>query len=265
MSGNLAARLFVAVLSFASMLHAEKSGVKDPVTDALPDAPSAGLQEPERTPTDPRGLKSPSLIYVYPGRITPHRLTAADKWKMYTRDTFGPRSLLTPTIGAAIRLGNSPDQYPDSWQPSWGGFGRQYGNGLAIQGAQNTAYYAAAGLLHEDPRYAPSISTNVAARVGHALMFTFVDRGDSGKARPAFANFAGSLAAGFVGNAYMPEGFNDVTHAGQRSLTRFGLYGGVNLLREFTPELVKLGRKFHVRGGGMPVPVWWTPDRSTNP
>jgi len=40
------------------------------------------------------------------------------------------------------------------------------------------------------------------------------------------------------------------THAGQRSIRRLGIYGGVNLLREFTPELMQLGRKFHVRRGG---------------
>jgi len=259
---RLAPRFAAMVVAGAGLLHAERNGAEVPVADLLPDAPSALLQNSD---SGSKGLKSPSLIYVYPGRITAHRLTAADKWKMYSRDTFGPRSLLTPTIGAAIRLGNSPDRYPESWQPSWGGFGRQYGNGLAIQGAQNTAYYAAATILHEDPRYAPATSTNVGRRLGHAVLFTLIDRSDSGRSRPAFANFAGSLAAGFVGNAYLPEGFNDATHAGQRSLTRLGIYGGVNMLREFTPELMELGRRFHVRGGGIPIPVWWTPDRSSNP
>jgi len=245
--------------------------MNDPVTN-LPDAPSQQMQQAEAVEAQgPKGLKSPSLIYLYPGRITSHRLTAGDRWKMYSRATFGPRSLLIPTIGAAIRIGNSPDSYPEPWQPSWGGFGRQYGNGLAIQGAQNTVYYAVSGLLHEDPRYAPATSTNVAIRLGHAFLFTFIDRGDAGGSRPAFANFAGSLAAGFVGNAYMPAGYNDATHAGQRSLMRLGIYGGTNILREFTPELVELGRKFNVHlgrkfnvhKGGVPIPVWWVSDKST--
>jgi len=107
--------------------------------------------------------------------------------------------------------------------------------------------------------------------LGHAFLFTFIDRGDAGGSRPAFANFAGSLAAGFVGNAYMPAGYNDATHAGQRSLMRLGIYGGTNILREFTPELVELGRKFNVHlgrkfnvhKGGVPIPVWWVSDKST--
>jgi len=262
---KLATRFAATFFAVVSLLHAESNDLEHSRTDNLPDGPSVTMQQTDSRDKDSRGLKSPSLIYVYPGRITPHRLTAADKWKMYTRDTFGPRSLLTPTIGAAIRLGSQPDRYPDSWQASWGGFGREYGNGLAIQGAQNSAYYAVAGLLHEDPRYAPSTSSNVASRVGHALLFTLIDRNDSGKSRPAFANIAGSVAAGFVGNAYLPDGFNDATHAGQRSIRRLGIYGGVNLLREFTPELMQLGRKFHVRRGGAPIPVWWTPDRSATP
>jgi hypothetical protein len=41
---------------------------------------------------------------------------------------------------------------------------------------------------------------------------------------PAISNFAGAKAAGFVGNSYLPSGFNDVTHAGQRATLRFGVF-----------------------------------------
>jgi hypothetical protein len=39
---------------------------------------------------------------------------------------------------------------------------------------------------------------------------------------PAFSNFVGAKAAGFVGNAYLPSGFNNATHAGQRATLQFG-------------------------------------------
>jgi hypothetical protein len=47
----------------------------------------------------------------------------------------------------------------------------------------------------------------------------------------------GAAAAGFVGNAYLPAGFNDVTHAGQRATIRFGFAAGGNLFREFAPQM----------------------------
>jgi hypothetical protein len=54
---------------------------------------------------------------------------------------------------------------------------------------------------------------------------------------PAISNFAGSAAAGFVGNAYLPSGFRDVTHAGQRAGIQFAFAAGGNLFQEFAPQI----------------------------
>jgi hypothetical protein len=56
---------------------------------------------------------------------------------------------------------------------------------------------------------------------------------------PAISNFAGAMAAGFVGNSYLPSGFNDVTHAGQRATFRFGMFAAGNLFREFASQMPK--------------------------
>jgi hypothetical protein len=76
-----------------------------------------------------------------------------------------------------------------------------------------------------------------ACRSLHALTFTFVDRSDSGHAMPAFSNFVGATAAGFVGNAHLPSGFNNTTHAGQRATLQFGFTAAGNLFREFAPQM----------------------------
>jgi len=54
---------------------------------------------------------------------------------------------------------------------------------------------------------------------------------------PAFSNFAGAAAGGFVGNAYLPAGFQDATHAGQRATLQFGMFAAGNLFREFAPQM----------------------------
>jgi len=92
-------------------------------------------------------------------------------------------------------------------------------------------------IAHEDPRYHPSSSHNVFARSLHAVGYTFVDRSDSGHAMPALSNFAGSAAAGFVGNAYLPSGYDNATHAGQRAILQFGFTAAGNLFREFAPQI----------------------------
>ena len=83
----------------------------------------------------------------------------------------------------------------------------------------------------------------------HALAFTFVDKSDSEHNRIAFANFVGAGASGFVGNLYLPASFNDFSHAETRTAIAFGGFAAQNLLREFTPELLKATRQWHT-----PVP-----------
>jgi len=54
----------------------------------------------------------------------------------------------------------------------------------------------------------------------------------------------GAAAGGFVANAYLPRGFNDLTHAGHRSALQFGFVAGANLFREFTPQMAVPLRTF---------------------
>jgi hypothetical protein len=176
----------------------------------------------------------------------------------YTVVTFGPRAILSPSFSTVRRLLDPPGKYPRAWREGVGGLARNYGNALASRTALETGRYASAALLHEDFRYRPSAGTNAFSRGLHALAFTFIDRSDSGGNRIAAANFIGAGAAGFVGMAYLPPGFNNLNHAETRTATAFAGFAAQNLLFEFAPELLKLKQKLRVPFAGSPVPKWWT-------
>jgi hypothetical protein len=164
------------------------------------------------------------------------------KFRYYVNETFlNPSVVTAPAFRAGIRMTNPPGkgatQYPPEWRQGADAFGRNYGDAFAQRVTFQTARFATGVITHEDPRYIPSASHNVLARSCHALKFTFVDRSDSGRAMPAFSNFVGSAAAGFVGNAYLPSGFNNATHAGQRATLQFGFTAAGNLFREFAPQM----------------------------
>jgi hypothetical protein len=170
---------------------------------------------------------------------------------------------VNPAFGAAIRMANPPNHYPREWKDGAEAFGRLYGDTYASQVSKHTTEFAAKALLHEDPRYrfAPA-GTGSLGRVLHAMAFTVVDRTDSGRPTLAVANFAGAAASGFVGMAYLPDGFNDVTHAGQRAAVQLGLTAGANLAREFAPEWYPFVKKIHLP---KILPAWWVPERHTHP
>jgi hypothetical protein len=170
--------------------------------------------------------------------------SVADKFAYYLNETYlNPSVFTAPASRAGIRMANPPgkgaSRYPPEWRQGSEAFGRNYGDAFVQRLTFQTARFATGVVTHEDPRYVPSASHNVFARSFHALSLTFVDRSDSGHAMPAISNFVGAAAAGFVGNAYLPSGFTNATHAGQRATLQFGVTAAGNLFREFAPQMPK--------------------------
>lgn len=240
-----------------------------PVAVELPDAPSA-LQQPtgqgqaqdhNAPPPVSAGLQGP--FGPLPPAFTSAPLTSRQRFTIYIHETYGPPAVLLPAFGAAMRMARPPNNYPRDWRDGAEAFGRLYGSSVATQTAQHTAKFMTEVLLHEDPRYlsAPQGST-IGRRVFHAVGFAIVDRDNSGHRRLAYSNFAGAAAGGFVGMAYLPDGYNDLIHAGQRTGTQFIGIGVSNIAREFAPELAPLIRKIHFP---QVVPPWWVPDHSHGP
>jgi hypothetical protein len=166
------------------------------------------------------------------------------KFRYYITETYlNPSVFTAPAFRAGIRMANPPGtgatQYAPEWRQGSEAFGRNYGDAFAQRVTFQTARLATGVITHEDLRYIPSSSHNALRRSLHALTLTFVDRSDSGRPMPAFSNFAGATAAGFVGNAYLPSGFNNTTHAGQRATLQFGFTAAGNLFREFAPQMPK--------------------------
>lgn len=165
-----------------------------------------------------------------------------DKFSYYINETFlNASAFMAPAFRAGIRMANPPGsgatRYPSEWRRGAEAFGRNYGDALAQRVTFQTARFATGAITREDPRYHPSSSHNAFARSFHAISYTFVDRSDSGHAMPALSNFVGAAAAGFVGNAYLPPGYDNATHAGQRATLQFGFTAAGNLFREFAPQM----------------------------
>jgi hypothetical protein len=250
--------LFI-VLSTGSVLQAHGQTASAyvsssaPVEPDLPDAPSPSPAPQQNSPSNIPFL-SP-LIYR---PLQPMDL--GDKFKYLVEPAFGPRSFVTNAFSTGIRMANPPKNYPHEWHAGAEAFGRNYGDSFARTGAESIGRFSAAVLLHEDPRYRRSESAFVPARLGHALIFTLIDRTDGGHPTVAISNFTGAAAGGFIGNAYLPAGFDNLTHAGQRSAIAFGGIAAQNVLQEFSPELGQFLKKIHLPHIPTP-PVWWTGEK----
>jgi hypothetical protein len=237
------------VLAFAVLVLAVGYAQDHPTPDAdsagrFPNSPSAiaaGLHNDE--------ANSSSMVAPPAGQHSSAHFGVEDKFRSYLAETYlNPAFVTAPAFRAGIRIANPPGHFPTAYPADWrqgpGAFGRNYGDAMAQRLSFQTARFATGALIHEDPRYAPSSSHNAFVRSLHAFGYTFIDRSDSGHRMPALSNFVGASAAGFVGNAYLPPGFANLTHAGQRATLQFGFFGAGNLYREFAPQMPKPMRMF---------------------
>jgi len=250
--------VLLLILSPASALraHSQTPAYASSSAPGEPDLPDA----PSPSPTPQQGSQS-NIPFLTPSVNRPlYSMDLGGKFKYFVEPAFGPRSFLTNGLTTGIRMANPPSHYPHEWRSGGEAFGRSYGDSFARTGAESIGRFSTSVLLHEDPRYQRSESTFVPARLGHALIFSFVDRTDGGHPTVAVSNFTGAAAAGFIGNAYLPAGFDNLTHAGQRSAVAFGGLAGQNVMQEFSPELSRFLKNIHLPHIPLP-PIWWTGDR----
>jgi hypothetical protein len=223
----------------------------------LADAPAP--QEQTQSAPEP-SVSGPQInqLPVLPPRLTSYPLDVYDKRYIYIHEAYGPLAVIFPAFGAGLGMIKPKSTYPEEWKDGAGAFGRRYGDSIARQTSKSTAEFITNTILHEDPRYLRSSSTGALGRTLHALAFTLFDKTDSGKTTPAIAHFAGAAADGFVGMAYLPTGFNDLTHAEQRMVASMGTTAIGSIFTEFEPEWEPIYKKLHIP---KILPTWWVPER----
>lgn len=228
----------------------------DAVVATLPDAPMPQAQD--QSPPSPAGSETHlnQFPILSPG-LTRAPLTIQDKFHIYVHKSFGPPAVILPALGAGLGMLNPPSKYPEEWKDGAGAFGRNYGYRLADRTSRNTAQFLTGALLHEDPRYLRSTSSDPFTRTVHALAFTIFDKTDSGRTTFAASNFAAAAAGGFVGMGILPNGYNDITHAEQHMASEFLQIGIGNVLTEFEPQWGPWAKKLRIP---KLLPGWWVPE-----
>jgi hypothetical protein len=153
------------------------------------------------------------------------------KYRLAARTLIDPVTFLTTGAIAGA------EQYQNVF-PSFGGglegYGKRYGAAYATHASGELLTRAVfPSVFHIDPRYFIMGNGSKKARATHAILTTFVTRGDNGSRRVNFPEILGVFSAAALSNAYFPaqeRGINLVLING------FGDIGGDmldNLVREF--------------------------------
>lgn len=183
--------------------------------------------------------QTPSTALLTPLNYQP--LTRHQRWHRYGQDTILSPGLYFGSAGAAsgAQLGNDP--------PEWGQGAAAYGKRTAsILGTfliQETVAQGGAALLGYDPRYLHCDCRGFWRRSGHAVKWSFLTKNTEGKTRLDVPSLASAYAAGMLSTYWYPARFNPLTDGVRNGNQQEAFTIGVNILKEFSPELKRLFRR----------------------
>jgi hypothetical protein len=162
-------------------------------------------------------------------------ISAREKFKLATEDTFDPCSLAITGIYAGVaQWGNNYRQFGQGAQ----GYGKRYGAAFADGAISN---YLTEGvlpsLLHEDPRLFRLGTGSKLKRVVYAMTRVLITRTDSGGERFNISEIAGNMISAGLSNLYYPP----LNRSLDNTLEHFEINvlsdAGFNILKEFWPDM----------------------------
>lgn len=136
------------------------------------------------------------------GQILP--LTAGQKFKVVARGAFDPIQIVW--YGALSGISQAENSEPGYGQGA-AGYGKRYG-AYAADGTIENFFVGAIlpSVLHQDPRFFPTIQGSFFKRTGYAVSRIVVTRGDSGRKEFNFSEVFGSAMASAISTySYHPR------------------------------------------------------------
>ena len=153
----------------------------------------------------------------------------------YVKYTFAPKSVPMAAAGAAI---NQANDTPHEWGQGVAGFGKRFASAFGKHVVHKTIQYPIARLRHEEFGYHPSGKTGFAPRLKYALVSTVIThKTDTGNRTVAVGELSGAFGSGLISRLWQPASLHTVASGLTSGGITLGIDGGMNVVKEFWPEI----------------------------
>lgn len=163
-------------------------------------------------------------------------LTSRERVRFYAKGMFGPVMLFTAASSAAITQARD---VPAAWGQGAEGYGQRFGNYLAKQAIQRTLRLGGEELFHEDNRYFSSGEHRIGSRIAYALKSSVLARDSEGRQHFSVSQVGSIAGASFISRTWQPSTNNSVKDGFASFGIGLGSNAGMNVLREFLPDLTR--------------------------
>jgi hypothetical protein len=162
-------------------------------------------------------------------------LELKDKFILFVQDSTDPAAFLGTGFWAGV--GQASDQDP-TFRQGASGYGKRFAANFADQASSNFFKdFAYPAIFSEDPRYYRLIHGKKRTRLLHAVSHAFVAYREDGTRMPNYSQWLGTASAVALANTYHPGNKRGFGPAAQRVGFSILQDIGVDVLREFWPEI----------------------------
>jgi len=140
---------------------------------------------------------------------------------------------------------------PSEWGGGIKGFGRRLGSAFGTHIIRSTIHYGVSKMLHEELDYKRSDKQGFRQRLSYALLATVITRKTTtGRETVAVGSISGIVGSAMISRLWHPVRFHTVASGFSAAGVGFGAEAGINVLREFWPDI----RHPHRRVQANPAP-----------
>ena len=127
---------------------------------------------------------------------------------------------------------------PHEWGSGWGGFGKRVASSFGAHAVKSAIQTTVSTIRHEELSYQPSGKQGFGPRVKYALLRTVVTRKTTtGKKTFNSGEVSGAVGAGMISRLWMPARLHTVASGFSTAGITIGADAGMNVTREFWPEI----------------------------
>jgi hypothetical protein len=209
---------------------------------ALPEAP--GIRKPIDQPSPRLHSADHSADSLQPGDYGFVPLAAGQRASLFFRGYLAsPASYLAMAASASA---NWIDGEPEGWGRTFGGYGKRAGTEFVLYTAQEAIHDAGDAALGLDPRYFACRCSGLLHRSGHVLKMTMLAYDGNGNLHLDLPRFAGDYGSSMLVTTLYPSAYSPLVQGVKMGHVQIGLDAGVNLMREFRPEIKRLARALKI-------------------
>lgn len=172
---------------------------------------------------------------ISPGASRYPSLKAKQRSDRFFKEYLGSPFTYIAAAGAASgsQMGNDPKE----WTRSWEGYGKRVGATFALFTIDTGVHEAGDAMLGLDPRYFRCECSGGLRRTWSAIEMSFLAYNGQRRKRFDLPQLAAAYGSGMIVTTWYPKRYDPLVQGLQMGHQQMGYVVGINLIREFGPEL----------------------------